>query len=307
MEQIKTPIVLLIFNRPQYTEKVLAKIKKVRPQKLYVVADGARNDGEWEKCNAARKIIENIDWECEVYKNYADTNMGLEDRVSSGISWVFEHEERAIILEDDCLPDLTFFEFAEEMLQRYNDDDRIMMVSGSNPVDTYTIKDSYVFSRYFSIWGWATWKRAWGKYDPLMKEWPTLKTEQQLESFYTHKEFLYYINSLFDDVYSGKTKSWATRWFYSCLINNGLTIVPKSNLVSNIGTEGTNTSGKNNNVPIQPINMTDIKKPHLVFPDHNYENAFFDRSFPPPPKATVKSIVIKKLVKIKQFLKKLPI
>lgn len=302
---IKTPILLIIFNRPQYTEKVLAAIKQAKPQKLYVVADGARNAEEWGKCNTTRQIIDTIDWDCKVYKNYSETNMGCKQRVSTGISWVFEHEEHAIILEDDCLPDITFFQFAEDMLSRYDTDDRIMMVSGSNPVDTYIINDSYAFSRYFSIWGWATWKRAWGKYDPLMKEWPALKEGRQLKSFYVHKEFLKYIETLFDNVFAERTNSWATRWFYSCLFNNGLTIVPKSNLVSNIGTEGTNTPGKNNNVPIEPIDMTDIREPRLVFPDHNYENAFFDRSFPPPSGSNVKTIVVKILVTIKQSLRKL--
>lgn len=146
---LKTPIAFLIFNRPDTTEKVFCEIAKAKPQKLLVVADGPRSGkaGEAEKCEQARRIISSVDWECEVLTNYSAVNLGCKRRVSSGLDWVFETVEEAIVLEDDCLPSPSFFPFCEELLARYRQDDRIMQVSGSNYIDTGT-EESYLFSKY---------------------------------------------------------------------------------------------------------------------------------------------------------------
>lgn len=157
--QLTTPVAFIIFNRPDTTEKVFAEIAKAKPPKLLVIGDGPRvsRQGEAEKVAAARSIIQCVDWDCEVQTNFSDVNLGCKRRVSSGIDWVFEQVEEAIILEDDCLPDPTFFRFCEELLARYRHDQRIGMISGDNfQFGSRRNDDSYYFSKYVHIWGWAT-------------------------------------------------------------------------------------------------------------------------------------------------------
>ena len=142
----KTPILFIIFNRPDVTQKVFNEIKKIKPKKLFITADGARNEDEWKKCNKARNIINQIDWECEIRKNYSDKNLGCKIGVSSGIDWFFKNVEQGIILEDDCLPNQSFFWFCRELLSKYKDDKRIGSISGSNPFTrNFQHSNSYFF------------------------------------------------------------------------------------------------------------------------------------------------------------------
>jgi hypothetical protein len=159
---VNTPIAFFIFNRPDTTARVFEAIRQAQPSKLLVVADGPRSTrpGEAEKCAATRAIIDQVDWECEVLTNYSDVNLGCRHRVSSGLDWVFEQVEEAIILEDDCLPHPTFFRFCEELLEWYRHDHRIVAISGDNFQNGHQSGEfSYYFSRYVHIWGWATWRR----------------------------------------------------------------------------------------------------------------------------------------------------
>ena len=161
---LSTPVAFIIFNRPDTTEIVFETIRQAKPSKLLVVADGPRTDrsGEVEKCTATRAVIERVDWECEVITNYSDVNLGCKRRVSGGIDWIFSQVEEAIILEDDCLPAPSFFQFCQTMLERYRYDDRISMIGGSNyQQENSRTSDSYFFTKYAHIWGWATWRRAW--------------------------------------------------------------------------------------------------------------------------------------------------
>ncbi len=129
---IKTPIALIFFKRPEETRIVFNQIKKVKPQKLFLISDGPRNNEDAEKCAETRKIMENIDWNCTVIKNYSETNLGCRNRVVSGLNWLFDQVDEAIILEDDCVPDETFFYYCEELLEKYRDNHRIMQISGVN-------------------------------------------------------------------------------------------------------------------------------------------------------------------------------
>src|SRR6185369_14461868 len=165
---LTTPVAFIIFNRPDTTEKVFAEIARARPPKLLVIADGPRagRAGEADRCAATRAIIDRVDWDCKVLTNYSDVNLGCKNRVASGIDWVFEQVPEAIILEDDCLPDPTFFRFCEELLIRYREDERISQICGANfQFGRKRSNDSYYFSRYNHIWGWASWRRAWQHYD----------------------------------------------------------------------------------------------------------------------------------------------
>jgi hypothetical protein len=237
-ENFKTPILFIIFNRRDVTGTVFNAIREIKPSKLYIVADGPRTDkiGEKERCEETRKIVDSIDWKCEVFKNYSDINLGCKKRVSSGIDWFFENVEQGIILEDDCLPNKSFFRFCEEMLEKYKDEEKIGMISGDN-FQFGKVKNeySYYFSRYSHIWGWASWRRAWKNYDVDIKSWPQIKKENGLKSIFDNIKDTYYWSSIFNDVHNNKIDTWDYQWSFICFVNNYLSVMPAVNLVSNIG------------------------------------------------------------------------
>jgi hypothetical protein len=231
-----TPVIFLIFRRPDVTSQVFERIRAAKPTKLLVVADGPRNAQEAPLCEQARKVTEQIDWGCQVLRNYSDINLGCRDRVSSGLSWAFAQVEEAIILEDDCLPDITFFQFCEDMLVRYREDTRVMSIAGTNIQSNFSLDSSYFFSRFALMWGWATWRRAWKLYDYEMLAWPSLRKTRWLYSIGVGKElFRWCWNTNFDRVYSGEVNTWDYQWIYTCWREHGLTILPSVNLVKNIG------------------------------------------------------------------------
>lgn len=238
-KKIQNPVVLIIFNRPDTTEKVFQRIREAKPPKLFVIADGPRQDksGEAQRCQAARRIIDRVDWDCQVFKNYSNINLGGRKRISSGLDWVFSRVEEAIVLEDDCLPDPSFFRFCEELLEKYRDDERIMFISGNNfQFGRKRTEYSYYFSRYPHCWGWATWRRAWQHYDDQMESWPNIRDLSLLNSILEEEQAVKRWSSLFESCYSEKmTTSWAYRFTFACWVQNGLTILPEINLVSNIG------------------------------------------------------------------------
>jgi hypothetical protein len=161
------------------TEAVFARIAEAKPRRLLVIADGPRSHvpGDAEKCRAVRRLFDRIDWDCDLSINFADTNLGCRKRISSGLDWVFAQSEEAIILEDDCLPVPSFFWYCDELLQKYRDEPRVMTICGSNWLRETPSNDSYVFTTHCSIWGWATWRRAWRTYDVDLKSWPAKKLE----------------------------------------------------------------------------------------------------------------------------------
>ncbi|BBY00488.1 hemolytic protein HlpA [Mycobacterium seoulense] len=232
------PIIFIIFNRPDTTRQVFEAIRAARPSKLLVVADGPRSNrpGEAEKCAAARAIIEGVDWDCEVQTNYSEANLGCRLRVSSGITWAFELVDKAIILEDDCVPAPSFFQYCAELLDHYEDDERIMMVSGGNHLfGQATVADSYYFSRYVHIWGWATWRRAWTKNDVNMTYWPEIRDRKLFDQYFRKRSERFYWDSVFQAAYEGKLNTWDFQWVYSIWANSGLCVAPARNLVQNIG------------------------------------------------------------------------
>ncbi len=236
--QLKTPVAFLIFSRADTTQRVFEEIRRARPPKLLVVADGPRADrpDEADKCKAVRTIIDTVDWPCEVIKNYSDVNLGCKRRVSSGLDWVFNTVEEAIILEDDCLPHPTFFSFCEELLEKYRDDKRIGMISGDNfQFGRARTKYSYYFSKFTHIWGWAAWRRAWANYDVTMKVWPEIKNGNWLSDLLVDKKHAKYWTAIFDKIYSNQINTWDYQWTFANWINNSLCILPNINLVSNIG------------------------------------------------------------------------
>lgn len=242
---LKSPIVLIIFKRPHTTQRVFEKIRDAKPSKLFIIADGGRNDAEKEKCLATRAIVEQVDWNCELFKNYSDSNLGCAKRVSSGLDWVFSQVEEAIILEDDCLPHSSFFRFCEELLEKYRNDNRISSISGQNvQFGNQVTNHSYYFSRYNHCWGWATWRRAWQHFDFHMQHWTDVKNMNLLRSVLEDANSLQTWTKILDSAYNGELDSWATRWTLSCWLQSSFGIISNVNLISNIGFDADSTNCK---------------------------------------------------------------
>ncbi|CDZ67730.1 Hemolytic protein HlpA-like protein [Neorhizobium galegae bv. orientalis] len=256
------PVVFIIFNRPDLTESVFREIEKARPGKLFIIADGPRADraNEAEKCAETRKVVETITWDCEVFRNYSDANLGCRKRISSGLDWVFSQTDRAIIIEDDCLPDPSFFPYCTELLEKYENDDRVGSINGSNFTHgRVEVEDSYYFSRYPLIWGWATWRRVWKNYDVSIKHWGTLRENNWLNTVANPSEFEHWIKA-FNRVYDGGLDAWGYQFTFSQWLQRQISIQPKGNLISNLGfrADATHTSGSNN--------VADLPRQALEFP-----------------------------------------
>jgi len=232
---MRTPVAFFIFNRADCTARVWAQIRLAQPPVLLIVADGPRAENEQSICNATRTIVEHVDWPCDVRRNYSPVNMGCRNRVASGLDWVFQEVEEAIILEDDCLPHLTFFRFCEELLDRYRNDHRVMHIGGNNFQKGRKRGDgSYYFSKYSHIWGWATWRRAWKCYDVNMTSW-TKSGGEIVEKWCRGKIEKHYWTVMFRGAAEGRLNTWDYAWLFACWKNMGLSIMPNVNLVSNIG------------------------------------------------------------------------
>lgn len=236
---LSTPVLFLVFNRPEVTKRVFQEIRKARPTHLYISADGPRQDieREVEKVSLVRDIATNVDWDCEVKTLFRERNLGCKLAVSNAVSWFFENEEEGIILEDDCLPDQSFFLYCHELLEKYRHDTRVMVISGDNYQQGREVTaESYYFSKYNHCWGWATWRRAWAHYDLNMLRWEKFCGQGGLDIWADGSDvFKNYWTNIFDQVIAGRIDTWDYQWIFSCWAQNGLTCLPNKNLVKNIG------------------------------------------------------------------------
>jgi hypothetical protein len=238
MDPLKTPVLFLIFNRPETTDRVFAAIRNARPQKLYIAADGPRAGVNEDilLCKQTRSIRNQIDWECEVKTLFRDENLGSKFSMISALDWFFENEEEGIILEDDCLPGNEFFRFCSTLLDHYRNDHRIMHIGGTNlQFGQKRGEASYYFSAIASIWGWASWKRVWKLCDHSMKKFPEFEEEDLMVNIFQDRKTADWITAMARHVYENKVIAWDYPMAFSIAINNGLCITPNTNLVSNIG------------------------------------------------------------------------
>ncbi len=244
--RLRTPVVLVVHARPDTTAELVRIVEAARPEKLLVVADGPRRGqpGEVERCEEARAVVEAANWDCEVLTDYATENLGVKRRVETGLDWAFGLVEEAIVLEDDCLPDPSFFGFCDELLERYRDDPRVLSISGNNFGAGADNPDaSYFFSRYPLIWGWATWRRAWKLYDPAFEAWPGLRDSGWLEEMFDgDAQAVQYWTYIFGQRRE-RNDAWDGAWLFASWLAGGLSAVPCRNLVTNVGfrDDATNT------------------------------------------------------------------
>lgn len=300
--ELKAPVLFLIFNRPDTTQRVFESIRKAKPARLYVAADGPRPNtiGEAEKCQIVREIATSVDWDCDLHTLFRDKNLGCRVAVSTAIDWFFEHEEDGIILEDDCLPHPTFFRFCEELLNKYRDDQRIMMISGDNfQFGNKRTPYSYYFSRYAHIWGWASWSRAWKHYDVNMRLWPEIRAGRWLHDLFGDRQVVNYWGNIFERVYNSEINTWDYQWTFACLIHNGLVILPNNNLISNIGFDGnaTHTGGQSQfaNLTTEPMLFSLFHPPYVIRDAR--ADAFVDKIMFRPP------FLMRAILKLRRLIK----
>jgi hypothetical protein len=241
------PVLLLICDRPDLTRSVCARIREARPRELYVAADGPRADGPEaaQLCEEARAAATRAGWGCDVHTLLRERNLGCRRAVSSAITWFFERVEDGIVLEDDCVPHPTFFRYCGELLKRYRHDERIMGIGGNSFRSARAGPESYAFSAYNQIWGWATWRRAWTHYDDALSLWPALREMGWLDDFLSDRSAARFWRAVFDRDLEGSIDTWDFAWTLACWVQSGLTVHPAVNLVSNVGFDDRATHTRN--------------------------------------------------------------
>lgn len=282
----EAPVLLITFNRADNTRKVFEKIREAKIKKLYVANDAPRpgNINDEQNRKKIREMLNEIDWDCELHTLFHEKNQGCGFGPVTAITWAFNNEEKLVILEDDCVPSLSFFPFCNEMLNKYYNDTRIWLVSGrshqSNSI--YFTNQDYIFSHYAHTWGWATWKRCWNHFDMKMSDFPeflimggavnVLSSRKEGDLYNKH------LSKRFNNIEQEITHSWDTQFLYSYIKNGGLGIVPSKNLIKNIGVNGTHYSGKENN--FTKMNASDnfkvTKHPKFIIINNEYEKLHFD-------------------------------
>lgn len=281
MYHVKHAVVLFIFIRLDSVLEILSVLSQVKPPRLYLIGEGYRPNrlGEDQRVLLIRDTVKKaIDWPCEVYENFVEIDIGAGRRISTGISWVFEHEESAIFIEDDVIPSLSFFQFCDEMLDMYHNHPEIMAISGNNVIPDYPIASSYTFSSIPFVWGWASWKRAWEGYDYHISNWPEIKKSKRFKKLFENPRFYEMREHEFDLAYRGIDFTWDYQWQYHLLMHQGMCIVPKTNLVRNvgIGSDATNTKEEQ---PMKGRVEEDIHfplvHPEVIHIDHGFDEYYF--------------------------------
>ncbi|WP_419659944.1 hypothetical protein Dvar_02810 [Desulfosarcina variabilis str. Montpellier] len=274
-----TPVLYIVFNRPSCVRKVLRKIKEAKPTELFVAADGPRNavPKDDENCEKVRDLVSTVDWKCHTEKLFRNENVGCAEAIGGAISWFFENVDQGIIIEEDCLPDTSFFKYSEFLLKKYRKNERIMHIAGTNLLPFPNAQHSYSFSRVVQVGASATWKRAWSCYDKTLCNWPTVKTrlDQDIYGRYTQRFF-----RAIEVAYSNPGRAYGPIWAYSCLANNGLSIVPKVNLIKNIGFGKGATHTKNKKdiqAKIKAMHLSlPLESPSIIEADKKYDEDYID-------------------------------
>ena len=274
------PVVMLVFNRPDETSRVLNAVANAKPDRLYVVGDGPRQKSDEQSVYAVRKLFARLDWQCEVHTLFRDRNLGCKRSVETGLDWFFSMEDRGIILEDDCVPGDDFFPFASELLVAHEDSNVVGCITGNNfQSGVQRGEASYYFSKYNHCWGWATWRRAWEHYDAEMTMWPDWRESNEWRSLFDDSVEEKYWRHIFDRVYEGSINSWAYPWAASLWYERKVTATPNSNLVTNIGfgesaTHTQSPSGRGANKPIGQIET--LTHPETIEVDFLADRYTFD-------------------------------
>ena len=270
------PILFLVFNRPEQTQRVFERIRSIRPPRLYVAADGprpSRSDDE-HRCRQVRAIVSDVDWSCETFTLYRDSNLGCALAVSRALDWFFSSEKEGIVVEDDCLPDPSFFKFCTQMLARYRHNTRIGQICGFNLLPESSPQESDYFCSHFGwSWGWASWSRVWSDYDLKMSGWSRFKAQG------LHHQYPFYPERvrLFDETSQAAWReSWDYQWHYRLAAEGLLSLIPRNSLIENIGfTKDATHTSRSDALRSRQASSLDfrhqLRHPEFLMPDPIYE------------------------------------
>lgn len=278
---MKSPVLLIGFNRPDTMQMVFDSVRLAQPNTLYYAVDGARKGrNEEHNVEAVRNIIKEVDWECSVHTLFREENVGCGWGPANAISWAFENEDRLIVLEDDCVPSQSFFSFCDDMLEKYKDDTRVNIISGRSHLhgSKFFKNQDYIFTHYAHTWGWATWKRCWLNFDMYMSDVPAFLEQGGALNILSTREQGKRANRNLEKIYKGikeeVTHSWDSQWSYARL-KTGLGIVPVHNLIHNIGNVGTHSNSKmNKDMSVEEMPEI-LRHPRFVMPCREYEIAHY--------------------------------
>lgn len=280
------PVLMLVFNRPEKTRQVFEQVRAAKPSRLFVAADGPRpvRPEDAPRCAATRRIVDEVDWPCTVQTLFRDTNLGCKRGVESGITWFFSHVDAGIVLEDDCVPARSFFPYCAELLERYADHDDVMMVAGTNALGEWrSDRQSYSFSYNYNIWGWASWRRAWDHYDPVMPAWNDPEARSRVKQLLGTQLFRWWEPRL-DSVSRGLTDTWDWVWIFALMLAGSVTATPARNLVTNIGFDQEATHTRNewsdgSRLPTYELAFP-LRHPASRNPDHEFDRLVHRRGTP---------------------------
>lgn len=282
-----TPVLFIVFNRPEETRQVFEVIRQKAPAYLYIAADGPRDDkaGEKELCEQVRQIVAAIDWPCEVKTFFREQNAGCRKAVSEAITWFFSKVEQGIILEDDCLPDESFFDYCQELLEKYKDDESIISIGGTNLGYPFNGNHSYAFARFMNMWGWATWKRSAKLVDYNMEHWKTmpfknlfLQKKLQKDIFKLDYNWIKFWKNYFSLTASGAMDTWDYQWIFTQLLYNKLSVFPARNLIKNIGFSDLATHTFDSQHPVTKLSLQSMVFP-LIDPVKVAVDDFYETNF----------------------------
>jgi hypothetical protein len=286
MYQVKSPILFLIFNRPKETQLLFNAIREAKPKKLYVAADGPRNNGKDDLiCKKTKDVLNQIDWDCELITLFRKENLGCGKAVSSAITWFFENEEEGIILEDDCLPSADFFRFTDEMLDRYRTDDRIGHICGCNFQEGIIRGEGdYYYSKLTHVWGWASWRRVWNKYDFSMNGLETAIEDDFLAALIDNKWNKNALYNAFTSTKLGEIDTWDYQYMFLNQVNSHLSVIPNYNMISNIGFNADGTHTFDTNSPMSNVSFNklpvDMEHPRFIFQNRMADKYTLDKETP---------------------------
>ncbi|TMM53786.1 nucleotide-diphospho-sugar transferase [Maribacter algarum] len=283
-KNLKTPVLFIVFNRLDTTKRVFEEIRRAKPSKLYVACDGARknNPDDVSKIDSVREfVLNNVDWDCEVKKLFSNENIGCKYGPQKAITWFFEHEEEGIILEDDCVPSRTFFKYCEELLEYHRKDLRVFAISGTNYLRTVDIPNSYYFSQFLSVCGWAGWRDRWQKHLYTLNNFNDILSSNLIHNNLRNKVASKMLVEFAKKSFEDGLDAWDFQWHFTCIINNGLLIVPKENLIQNIGfgPDATHTNSSEGRILPNyevnfPLDHPKLFTPELEFDDRNFWKFF---------------------------------
>ncbi len=301
---LQTPVLLIAFNRPDMALRVFEQIRKVQPAQFCLAIDGQRNQEDLPKIQEVLQITKRIDWECEVKILQQPENMGCGRAPAQAISWFLEQNPSGIILEDDCVPNESFFYFCEELLKKHENDTRIMQISGTNYVTNWGLENQdYFYSMFGGCWGWATWQRAWQYFDYQISKWKSPQVQRYIQHFWDYAPYLDYHQKIYDQTLRGEQIDWWDyQWSFARILQHGLAISPTKNLISNIGTDNLATHTQGEVSPFTHLPTFELQFPlrggEFIGADHEYDLQIYQKIA--PPKLSISQRIVRKYHHLKQ-------